>query len=340
MSNRAFIIGGPGTLSSSAIKYLHCQKYEIGIFSHPTHFHELPAGVSQYPGDRHNPTSIKLAFDEFKPDVVLDFVCFTPQEAEEIKNLVSGRVRQFVFVSTVDVYGYPLSRLPMREDDPWHPETQSQYAEDKRLCEQVFHSVNSAILPLTIVRPAYSFGRSFILSFTSRNYGLHMLRRLRSGRPILVPGDGTTLMHVSSAHDTGRMIAAVVDGPQAIGRDYTCGHPTFTTHAGYVDLFARALGVRPNLVHIPTDTICSHPDPEARSCLLHSLTGFNVVFSVDRFINNFPGFRWELGLEEWARRVVAWNLEQGLLDLREDNFFDDQVIEAWQKCMQNFGASV
>lgn len=339
MSNRVFFIGGPGTLSSSAIQDLLERGYEVAVFSHSTRFDEMPTGVRKYPGERYQPNALKIAFEDFHPDVVLDFICFTPNDAQQIKNLVQGKVRQFIFVSTVDVYGYPLTQLPMPESAAWQMETQSQYAEDKRQCEAVFKAADSSQLPLTIVRPAYSFGPRFILSFTSRDYGVHMLRRLRDRRPIFIPGDGTTLMHVGCAINTGRMIAAVVDAPQAIDNEYTCGHPTFTTHRGYIDLFANSLGVEPNLVYIPTNVVTSHSDPEARTCLLHALTGYNVAFSMEHFLNDFPEFQWEVMLEDWAKYVVEWNLKQGFLDAPDNEIFDDRVIKSWQKCMQNFRTS-
>jgi nucleoside-diphosphate-sugar epimerase len=339
MTKRALILGGPGTLSASTIQLLLEKSYKVAVFSHSKLLHELPTGVQIYAGDRHHSNDLQSAFDDFKPDVLLDFICFTPQEAEQTKQLVSGKVRQFVFVSTVDVYGYPLSQLPLPETALWHPETQSQYAADKRQCEVIFKSADPKQLPLTIVRPAYSFGPRFILSFTSRAYGIHMLRRLRDGRPVLVPGDGTTLMHVGSAHDTGRMIATVADSPLAIGNEYTCGHPEFTTHSGYLNLFAHSLGVEPRPVHIPTEVIASHPEPEARTCLLHALTRFNVAFSVERFKHDFPEFKWEVKLEDWAKHVVDWNLKQGILDAPDEEIFDDRVIDAWQKCIRSFGVS-
>jgi nucleoside-diphosphate-sugar epimerase len=339
MAERALFIGGPGTLSASAIQALLARSYQLAVYSHPSHFSELPPHIRTYPGDRHDARGLSAAMQEFCPDVVLDFVCYNPQEAEQTLSLVHGKVRQFIFVSTVDVYGYPLSHLPLREDDPWHAKTQSFYAADKRLCEEFFKArFHPQQFPLTIARPAYSFGPRFILNFTSRDYGVQMLRRLKAGSPVLVPGDGTTLMHVSSAENTGRMIAALVDAPQALGKDYTCGHPTFTTHDGYVRLFADALGVQPNLVHIPSDLITSFDHPEARTCLLHALTRFNVAFSIDRFLRDFPEFSWHITIEAWARQVVEWNERNGHLIPQDDEFFDDLVIASWRKCLQYYPA--
>jgi hypothetical protein len=153
----------------------------------------------------------------------------------------------------------------------------------------------------------------------------------------MVPGDGTTLMHVSSARNTGNMIAALVGAPQALGKAYTCGHPTFTTHENYVRFFADALGVEPNLVHIPTEVITKYPDPMAQTCLLHALTRFNVAFSIDRFLRDFPEFHWEVSLKDWTRHVVDWNEKAGLLDGSDDEIFDDRVITSWQKCLNIYG---
>jgi nucleoside-diphosphate-sugar epimerase len=338
LADRAFFIGGPGTLSASTIRALLRRGYQVGVYSHPSRFSELDPAVRTYAGDRHEVEKLGEAIRDFKPDVVLDFICFSPQEAGQVLPLIRRKVRQFIFISTVDVYGYPLSRLPFREDDPWHPKTQSEYAANKRLCERVFEVASSTgDVSLTVVRPAYSFGPRFILNFTSRDYGVHMLRRLKTGRPVMVPGDGTTLMHVSSARNTGNMIAMLVDAPQAIGKAYTCGHPTFTNHDAYVGLFADALGVTPNLVHIPTEVIAAHPDPMARTCLLHALTRFNVAFSVERFLRDFPEFCWEITLKDWARHVVDWIERAGLLDGPDEEIFDDRVLASWEKCLSFYG---
>jgi nucleoside-diphosphate-sugar epimerase len=330
MDNRVLFIGGPGNLSASAIRVLHKKGYQVAVYSNPGFFDELDPAIKTFAGNRDDTSALQRVMEDYKPDVVLDFVLFVPEQASQMMMLVEGKVRQYVFISTVDVYGYPLSHLPFREDDPWNQDTQSPYAENKRECDALFRArFHPTRFPLTIARPAYSFGPRFILSFMSRDEGTAMLRRLKDGRPIMVPGDGTTLMHVSAAENTGCMIAALVDARQAIGKDYTVGHPTFTTHDGYVKMLATALGVEPNIVHIPTDFITSINRPDIHNCLLHALTRFNVAFSIDRFLRDFPEFAWGVTLEEWSRYVVQWNLQHKTLDGRDKQLVDDEIIESW-----------
>jgi hypothetical protein len=147
---------------------------------------------------------------------------------------------------------------------------------------------------------------------------------------VLVPGTGSTRMQVSSAYDTGRMIARVAGSPTAIGRDYTAGHPFSITQAEYIQLFAGALGVEPHIVHVPLETILAFSDPEIAHSLLHSLTKFDVAFSMQRFQSDYPDFEWKMSLEQWAQLFIRWNEEQGLIPDVAEEIVDDRVIKAFQ----------
>jgi nucleoside-diphosphate-sugar epimerase len=330
---RILCIGGPGVLSTSTLAALVERGDEVGLLTHTDkHLQDVPAAVTLLHGERNDATVVRQALDSFHPDVVVDFVLFHPHQAEALLPVLRGRVSQYVFVSTVDVYGFPLTRLPFGEADTWSP-TNCDYAAHKLQCEEIFRAVGEADLPLTVVRPAYSFGPRFILSFMGRAQGLSMLARLRDSRPVLVPGDGTTLIHASCAYDTGRMIAEVAGAAHTLGKDYTVGQRTFLTHDQYVHMFARALGVEPHIVHIPTDVIFSIDAPEVHASLLHILTRYNVAFSVEHFCADFPSFTWQWELDAWAARSVAWNQQQGLLPASDEQIFDDRLIAAWQKSM-------
>ena len=51
-----------------------------------------------------------------EPDVLIDFVCFEPAQAEAVAEVAKGRVGHLVFVSSVDAFGFPLLELPAPED--------------------------------------------------------------------------------------------------------------------------------------------------------------------------------------------------------------------------------
>jgi nucleoside-diphosphate-sugar epimerase len=337
---RILCIGGPGVLSTSTLAALVERGDSVALLTHTNRFLEdVPPGVTILAGERDDLAAVASAVDAWRPDAVVDFVLFHPPQAAALIPILRGKMGQYVFVSTVDVYGYPLAKLPFAESDPWGPPN-CEYAAHKAQCEAIFGAASGAELPLTIVRPAYSFGPRFILSFMGRGQGLSLLARLRDSRPVFVPGDGTTLIHAGCAADTGRMIAEVLGAPQALGQDYTVGQRTFMTQDEYVRMLARALGVEARIVHIPTDVVFAIDAPEVRESLLHDLTRFNVAFSVERFCTDFPAFRWVWDLDAWAAHAVAWNVDRGLLPRQDEVIFDDLLIAAFERSVAGMRVEV
>ena len=170
--DRVMLIGGPGNISHSTVMELLISGFEVGVYTILESIGpEFEGNIRHYAGNRDETDCLKAALSDFKPDVVIDFVCFEQRQAEIVSELLLGRVKQYIFISTVDTYGYPLSCLPMRENDPIG-ETRTQYALNKRMCEKLLLSkAERKKLPLTIARPSYSFGNDFLISFFCTHAG-------------------------------------------------------------------------------------------------------------------------------------------------------------------------
>ena len=279
---KILIIGGPGNISTSCISTLVEQNYQVAVLTLPISFrknangtvkfsifstyegvempesflsnNKLSSKIKFYFGDRNKPEIIRAVVDEFKPDFIADFVCFESEQARELTDIIYGKVTHFVFVSTVDVYGYPLSRIPMRETDAFN-EPVSDYAKKKRACEDIFkNKFHEKKFPLTIVRPAYSFGPTFMLSFLSRVIeGKYLIPRLRRKMPVIVPSDGKALFHFGSAYNAGRIIAQILKSENTISNSYNCAHEEIYTQDDYIKLISSVIGIEPNIVHIPAE---------------------------------------------------------------------------------------
>lgn len=333
---KTLVIGGPGNISTSAIELLLERGHEVAVFTLP----ESPrlgmeARVKFYPGDRNKPEELARAVGDFKPRIVADFCCFTPQQAEGLLPVLRDRLDKFVFVSTVDIYGYPLSRIPFAESDPRNPPV-SQYAADKLRCEGIFGAEHAkGALPTAVIRPSYSFGPSFVLNFFSRRGGLELVSRLRSGKPVVVPGNGATFIHVGSAFNTGRMVAEVMLDPSTAGHDFTCAHASVMTGDDYYRLFARALDVEPRIVHIPQELLMPLEIKVIPDNLLSELTQFDISFSVEKFRRWFPTFAWTKSLDEAAREYVAYHDRNRSIPAPADGY-EDRLVQAWDAAKKSF----
>ena len=336
--SRVLFIGGPGNISSGCAEELIAHGCRLAILKRtPNADPKFAETVRFYHGDRARPADLQAAIDDFRPDTVVDFVCFDPARVEELAPLLPATTH-YVFVSTVDAYGYPLSHLPMREHDPLAP-TRSPYGANKRRCEEVLARLQAeADLPITIVRPTYSFGvRSGMLSFFAWDGMKYQVPRIRAGSSILVPGDGNTILHTSCAHDTGRMIARVALGrATAVGKSYTCGHDGAITFDQYLQLVGRVLGRDPELVHVPLELLLAIDSEEIRTSFVPALTRFNMCFSIEAFKRDFPDFEWTMSLEEGVRQYVEWYDRHGLFAAADEEIYEDRVIRAWRQCLPHF----
>ena len=337
MNKKVLMIGGPGKIGSGTLIKLKQQNYDVAIFKRlPEPDNLLLKDVSVYYGNRDSISDLENCINKFNPDIIIDFVCFTPNQANDIIAVLKGRISQFIFVSTVDVYGYPLSALPMSESDIWK-KTNSTYAENKLQCEKIFrNSYDQGNIPLVVARPAYSMANEFVLTAFSREGGKYLIPRLRSGKAILVPGDGTTLMHVGVAKNTGSMIARMIGVDMTIGKSYNCAHHSFLSHDDYIKLFSDALKVKPNIVHIPTDLLFSLNSPEVSESILEDLTRHNIAFSNDTFLSDFPDFVWEISLEQAVQEYIKFNDENNLFATVDEIIYEDRLIEVFQKLSREF----
>ena len=336
------MIGGPGNISGGCAEELIAGGHPLAILkrSDPADDNADPKfaeAVRFYRGDRGHPSDLKAAIDDFRPDAVVDFVCFEPERVEELVPLLPDGAH-YVLVSTVDTYGYPLARIPMREEDPLAP-TRNSYGAAKRACEErVARLLTEVGRPATIVRPTYSFGvKSGMMSLFAWAGMKDQVPRMRAGMPVLVPGDGNTILHASCAYDTGRMIARVVQGRDtAAGRSYTCGHDGALTFDGYMNLVGGVLGVQPDLVHVPVEVLLAIDSEEVRGSFVPSLTRYNMCFSVEAFKHDFADFAWRISLEEGVRQYVEWYDRQGLFGDADQEIYEDRVIRAWRQCLTHF----
>ena len=77
--DRILFIGGPGNISSSCANQLIKNGKKVAFFKRSQNVDPFfEDKVLFYTGDRNEITDLENAINEFKPDKVVDFVCFEP----------------------------------------------------------------------------------------------------------------------------------------------------------------------------------------------------------------------------------------------------------------------
>lgn len=311
MTIRVLVIGGPGRITSSTITALVRDGHEVSIATRSSGGRPSMPGVTFYRTDRNDRAAMERLALDVRPGCVIDVCMMTEQHAADTLDVFGGLVEQYIFLSTVDVYGYPLSARPASEDQPASRQN-TPYAIEKRRAEILLASgmPNAA----TIVRVGYSFGSRFMISFISHAGGSVWIERMRAGRPIFVPDDGQRVIQPAHFSDTGRMIHRLVGDQRARGTTVNCAAFETMTHDQYVSTLAEELGVSAQLAYLSVDQAMDvGGDPVARG-LLPVLTGHDLSYSTDRFQAWNPDFVAKSDARAAMRDFINWHDLAGQVD--------------------------
>lgn len=201
--NDACVIGGSRYFGRHLVTRLLAAGVDVTVVNRGST--PVPPGVTHLRADRDDEDGLRAALGSRSFDVVIDQVCYTPQQAAVARRVFAGRTSRYVMTSTIEVYdpesfagiapalpGTPagedcldLLGWPVRLDLPWHdPDFRaSHYGEGKRQAEALF--ARETAFAFASVRSGHVLGGG-AADFTGRLD--HYVRRIRAGRPVAVYG--------------------------------------------------------------------------------------------------------------------------------------------------------
>src|SRR5207249_9755334 len=114
--------------------------------------------VKQVTGDRDDVNAFERRFAGERFDVVIDMICYKPEQAESDVRAFGGRCEQFIFCSTVCTYGVKIPPNVV-VDETFKQEPISEYGRNKLECERMFlRAGGEKKFAITIVRPSCTYG--------------------------------------------------------------------------------------------------------------------------------------------------------------------------------------
>ena len=157
-------------------------------------------------------------------------------------------VKCFVFTSSIAVYG--ANQTPMTEDitpQPEDPYGVSKYAVELDLAaaQHMFG------LPYIIFRPHNVYGERQNIADKYRNVIGIFMNQVMHGQPMTIFGDGLQTRAFSYIDDVAPIIARAPLVPEAYQQVFNVGADQPCTVLTLAQETARALGVEPQIVHLP-----------------------------------------------------------------------------------------
>lgn len=258
MSKNILIIGGTRNMGYYLAQKLIESDYNLTLLNRGITPDDLPDTVHRLHADRTDTNQLRRALLAKSFDIVIDFVMFRGEEADDILSILQGHVGHYIFISTGQVYLVREGiKRPFREADydgrlmpspkentfayeEWNYGMQKREAEDK-----LRNAWEQSQFPYTILRlPMVNSGRDQFNRFY--NYYL----RLEDGGQVLVPETPNYRLNHVYALDVVEAIYHLVKTGQGIGQTFNIAQDESVSLDEFLSIMGSIMGMKPQIIRL------------------------------------------------------------------------------------------
>jgi nucleoside-diphosphate-sugar epimerase len=319
---RVLFIGGTGIISSACVDLAVKRGIEVVLLNRGQATRSIPPEVEVLHGDIRDKDATAALLQDRTFDVVAEFVAYTPEHIEADLGLFRERTGQYIFISSASAYQKPPLNVPATEStplrNPYWPYSQAKIACEDRLVA----AYRDEGFPVTIVRPSHTYDQRSI----PMDGGYTVLHRMRSGKPVIVHGDGTSLWVLTHHRDFAKGFVGLIGNPHTIGEAIHITSDEVLTWNQIAETLAQAAGVEASIVHIPSDRIAAY-DAGWGAGLLGD-KAHSMVFDNTKIKRLVPDYVATIPFRQGAAEIVAWyerHPEAQQVDEQRDRLMDTLI---------------
>jgi nucleoside-diphosphate-sugar epimerase len=229
------VMGGTRFVGKPLVERLQASGHALTLFTRGNK--PAPAGVEHLVGDRSTPEGLgQLEGRRFA--VIVDSSGRTLDDSRAVVERTGAPSHRFVYVSSAGVYA-DSELWPLDEDSPTDPASRHAGKADTEAW------LRSEGIPFTSFRPTYIVGPGNYNPVESWFFD-----RIVHGRPVPLPGDGSTITQLGHVSDLACAMARCIEVDAAANRIYNCTGRQGVTFRGLVEAAARAAGKDPAALEI------------------------------------------------------------------------------------------
>lgn len=317
---RILVIGGTGFIGSFITSQLAALRHDVFVFSRCGRAKPLPEGVRAIAGDRRRLEDSAAELRALAPDVVIDGILSSANQAQALVRTFLGAARRIVALGSIDVYracgvlhgleSGPLEPVPLTEDSPLRTRLQTYPHESLRMLQRVFGwlddeydkiPVEKAILapglelPGTVLRLPMVYGPGDPLHRL-----FPIVKRVDDGRRV-IPVSASMAQWRGPRGYVANVAAAVVlaaTSDVAAGRVYNVAEEEALSEREWTQLVAGAAGWSGEVAVIPDDRAPLHLRAPGNAAQ-HWTTDSSRI-------RRELGYRELVARDEAIRRTISW----------------------------------
>lgn len=197
--------------------------------------------VKEYKCDRHTPIMIARILPKIDFDAIVDFCAYNPGEVSSLLEVLKGRFKQYIVISTASVYE-PNDHRIKTETDPIVTKTEggrvSDYIYNKVLVERETAATCAKLgVPYTIFRPTFIYGP---FNYSQReSWFVELIAR---GHVVPVPIDATARFSMVYVFDIARALETCIGSEKAFNQIFNLSAPEEITYTMLLESFEKFNG--------------------------------------------------------------------------------------------------
>ena len=317
--SRVVVIGATGHIGTYLVPRLVRAGHEVIALSRGSRdpYHPSPEwqSVQRVTADR-EAASFGDRVAAFEADAVIDLVCFTPQQAQDLLDALRPAKPLLVHCGTIWVHG-PAQRSPITEDEP--RTAYGDYGVAKMHIESLLHrETRTGGVPSVVLHPGHISGPGWPVITPAGNLDPTVWTTLALGKPLPLPDNGLGVLHHVHADDVAQCFERALTRPAAIGSSF------HTVAAQAMTMRGLATGVAAWFGREPAFDMVSWADFETRVGADHAAASRdhghrNIAASIDRS-REVLGYSPRYTVLEALRESVRWLAANGQVDVGGQEF--------------------
>lgn len=330
---KILIIGGTGNISRWLTRSLGEGGADISLYNRGTQQLSFPGNVKYIKGDRTDYAAFKRQIHkEDMFDCVIDMVGFEPAEAVQVINIFNGKIGQYIFCSTIDVYSKQQLVYPVPAEQPLNASPRFEYAYKKMQMENIYRAAfENDKFPATVIRPAATYSEGYSPLLTSFGRQTYHIDRLQKGLPIIVHGDGSSIWVETHASDVAAAFANAVGNTKTLGKNYNVTGDELLSWRSMQTIVAKELQApSPDFVYIPTVILEKLAPVESEWCAMNFQ--YNNIFD-NSAAKAELGFEYTITYQQGVKRCLQHLFEHGLIEDCANHPFYDDVLQKWSNIL-------
>jgi nucleoside-diphosphate-sugar epimerase len=333
---KALFIGGTGTISTAITALAPSCGFELYLLNRGNRSGLVPEGVTVIEADINNEADVKEKLKNLTFDVVAQFIAFDTEALKRDVRLFAGKTKQYFFISSASAYQKPLSSPFITESTPlFNPFW--EYSRNKIACEEyLMEEYRKNNFPVTIIRPSHTYGDFDVpLAIHGKNGSFSVIDRIRVGKKVIVHGDGNTLWTLTHNTDFAKGFIGLMGNIHAIGEAVQITSDESLSWNQIYEIIGNALGVKPIIVHIPSDSLA-----KAHEDFVGGLLGdkaHTVIFDNSKVKRLVPGFTATVRFDQGVRTTIDNILKNPELQKPDPEFdeWTDKIIANYEEFERN-----